>query len=166
MAERRRGGRVHTGSPRHLAGCPIVPALLHRRGCPFAATSRCSRSRTRASTFHGAARSLRPFSSRSPEAESWGVPRSGTHSMHILERVAGHIGYVVVPEFRRQGYATEMLRLSLQIARDTVRWCPSRSRDLRRRQCRVNPDHRKERGHSRERRQWTGPRQAETPLLD
>jgi predicted acetyltransferase len=34
-----------------------------------------------------------------------------------LERVGGHIGYVVVPEFRRQGYATAILRQSLQIAR-------------------------------------------------
>jgi predicted acetyltransferase len=33
-----------------------------------------------------------------------------------LERVGGHIGYVVVPEYRRQGYATEILRQSLQIA--------------------------------------------------
>lgn len=40
------------------------------------------------------------------------------HSLNeFLERVGGHIGYVVVPEFRRQGYATEILRLSLQIAR-------------------------------------------------
>jgi predicted acetyltransferase len=31
--------------------------------------------------------------------------------------VGGHIGYVVVPEFRRQGYATAILRQSLQIAR-------------------------------------------------
>ena len=36
----------------------------------------------------------------------------------VLERVGGHIGYVVVPEFRRRGYATSILRLSLQIARD------------------------------------------------
>jgi predicted acetyltransferase len=34
-----------------------------------------------------------------------------------LERVGGHIGYVVVPEYRRQGYATAILRQSLQIAR-------------------------------------------------
>ena len=34
-----------------------------------------------------------------------------------LERVGGHIGYVVVPEYRRQGYATEILRQSLEMAR-------------------------------------------------
>jgi predicted acetyltransferase len=40
------------------------------------------------------------------------------HSLNErLARVGGHLGYVVVPEFRRKGYATTMLRLSLQIAR-------------------------------------------------
>ena len=37
-----------------------------------------------------------------------------------LERVGGHIGYVVVPEHRRQGHATAMLRQSLQIARQKL----------------------------------------------
>ena len=37
-----------------------------------------------------------------------------------LERVGGHIGYVVVPEFRRRGHATAILRLALQIARDRL----------------------------------------------
>jgi predicted acetyltransferase len=37
-----------------------------------------------------------------------------------LERVGGHIGYVVVPQFRRQGHATGILRLSLQFARDRL----------------------------------------------
>jgi predicted acetyltransferase len=41
-----------------------------------------------------------------------------------LERVGGHIGYVVVPEFRRQGYATAMLHLSLQIAREKCNGVP------------------------------------------
>lgn len=41
------------------------------------------------------------------------------HSLNaFLEREGGHIGYVVVPEFRRQGHATRMLRLALQVARD------------------------------------------------
>ena len=43
------------------------------------------------------------------------------HSLnHHLERVGGHIGYVVVPEDRRQGYATAILRQSLQIARQKL----------------------------------------------
>jgi predicted acetyltransferase len=37
-----------------------------------------------------------------------------------LERFGGHIGYVVVPEYRRQGYATAILRQALQIARQKV----------------------------------------------
>jgi predicted acetyltransferase len=37
-----------------------------------------------------------------------------------LERVGGHIGYVVVPAYRRQGYATAILRQALQIARQKL----------------------------------------------
>jgi predicted acetyltransferase len=37
-----------------------------------------------------------------------------------LERFGGHIGYVVVPEHRRRGYATAILRQSLQIARQKL----------------------------------------------
>ena len=41
------------------------------------------------------------------------------HSLNeFLLRVGGHIGYVVVPEFRRRGYATAILGQSLQVARD------------------------------------------------
>jgi len=43
------------------------------------------------------------------------------HSLNpYLERSGGHIGYVVVPEYRRQGYATAILRQSLQIARQEL----------------------------------------------
>jgi predicted acetyltransferase len=38
----------------------------------------------------------------------------------FLRRVGGHIGYVVVPEFRRRGHATTILRLALGIARDQL----------------------------------------------
>jgi predicted acetyltransferase len=43
------------------------------------------------------------------------------HSLNaFLERVGGHIGYAVVPEFRRCGYATTILHLSIQIARNKL----------------------------------------------
>lgn len=38
----------------------------------------------------------------------------------ILERRGGHIGYFVLPEFRQHGYATQILRLSLQIASEKL----------------------------------------------
>ncbi len=38
----------------------------------------------------------------------------------FLERVGGHIGYVVVPEFRRQGHATAILHQALRIAREEL----------------------------------------------
>ncbi len=38
----------------------------------------------------------------------------------FLARVGGHIGYVVVPEFRRQGHATEILRQAVHIAHEQL----------------------------------------------
>jgi predicted acetyltransferase len=37
-----------------------------------------------------------------------------------LLRVGGHIGYVVVPEFRRQGHATTILRMALHFAHEKI----------------------------------------------
>ncbi len=38
----------------------------------------------------------------------------------FLVRVGGHIGYVVVPEFRRQGHATTVLRMALRLAHERL----------------------------------------------
>jgi len=43
------------------------------------------------------------------------------HSLNaFLERTGGHIGYAIVPEFRRRGFATEILRQAVEIARDKL----------------------------------------------
>jgi predicted acetyltransferase len=38
----------------------------------------------------------------------------------VLLRVGGHIGYVVVPEFRRRGHATAILRWAVRFAQDQL----------------------------------------------
>jgi predicted acetyltransferase len=38
----------------------------------------------------------------------------------VLSRRGGHIGYVLAPEFRRQGYATEILRQAVRLAHERL----------------------------------------------
>jgi predicted acetyltransferase len=38
----------------------------------------------------------------------------------VLAQIGGHIGYAVVPAYRRQGHGTEILRQSIRIARETL----------------------------------------------
>ena len=75
----------------------------------------------------------------------------------------GHIGYVVVPEFRRHGHATAILRLALR-SRATGSARPGAG-DVRRRQHRIDPGDRKERRDPRERRHRPWPGHAQTPVL-
>jgi predicted acetyltransferase len=85
----------------HRATSPEVPDLLHyyKEGMPF--------SRYLELFAFIAARIVGRVSIR--------------HSLNeFLWRVGEHIGYVVVPEFRRRGYATTILRLSIQIAREKL----------------------------------------------
>src|SRR5262245_50228314 len=43
------------------------------------------------------------------------------HSLNaFLQRTGGHVGYAIVPEFRRRGFATEILRQAVEIARDKL----------------------------------------------
>ena len=102
----------------HRATSPDVPSFLHyyTEGMPFRRYLEVSRNRDTAP-------SIRATCSRDVSFRvCWKQNRGGSwirHSLNeYLERVGGHIGYVVVPEFRRQGYATAMLHLSLQIARE------------------------------------------------
>jgi predicted acetyltransferase len=71
------------------------------------------------------AKADRPAAGNVPQTELWAtVERTYVGRIAIrhrlsdaLERIGGHIGYDVRPPFRGRGYATEMLRESLPIAR-------------------------------------------------
>jgi predicted acetyltransferase len=104
----------------HRATSPDVPSFLHyyTEGMPFRRYLEVLAEQDRGinlpSAHHVPATFLFAF------VGSRIVGRASIrHSLNeFLERVGGHIGYVVVPEFRRQGYATAILHLSLQIARE------------------------------------------------
>ena len=105
----------------HRATSPEVPSFLHyyREGMPFQRYLEVLAEQERGVNLppgHVPSTFLFAF------AGSRIVGRvSIRHSLNaFLEHIGGHIGYVVVPEFRRRGYATEMLRRSIEIARDRL----------------------------------------------
>jgi predicted acetyltransferase len=103
----------------HRATSPEVPYFLHyyKEGMPFSRYLEVLTERERGID-------LPPNHVPSTFLFAFVGPRivgraSIRHSLNaFLERVGGHIGYVVVPEFRRLGYATTILHLSVQIARE------------------------------------------------
>ena len=105
----------------HRATTPEVPYFLHRyeEGMPFARYLEVLAEQARGERLppnHVPSTFLFAF------AGSRIVGRVAIrHALNeCLMRVGGHIGFVVVPEFRRQGYATAILGRSLEIAHDRL----------------------------------------------
>jgi predicted acetyltransferase len=105
----------------HRATTPGVPNFLHYydEGMPFARYLEVLRAQARGER-------LPPNQVPSTFLFAFEASRivgrvSIRHELNeFLLRVGGHIGYVVVPEFRRQGYATAILRQALEIAHDRL----------------------------------------------
>jgi len=101
----------------HRATTPEVPNFLHyyEEGMPFARYIAVLELRARGEDLPaGHVPSTFLFAFSGPRI----VGRvSIRHELNdLLLRVGGHVGYVVVPEFRRRGYATAILRQSIVIA--------------------------------------------------
>src|SRR5918996_4568920 len=101
----------------HRATSPSVPNFLHHyeEGMPFGRYLEVLAEQERGEN-------LPPHHVPATFLFAFAGPRivgrvSIRHALNpYLERFGGHIGYVVVPEYRRQGYATAILRQALKIA--------------------------------------------------
>jgi len=104
----------------HRATSPEVPSFLHyyTEGMPFRHYLEVLAEQEQGTNLPSAQHVPETF--RFAFVGSRIVGRTSIrHSLNeYLEHAGGHIGYVVVPEYRRQGYATAILRVSLEIARE------------------------------------------------
>ena len=109
----------------HRATTPEVPSFLHsyEEGMPFARYLEMLEQQSRGENLprnHVPSRFLFAFD----RLRIVGRVAIRHELNDFLRRVGGHIGYVVVPEFRRQGYATAMLREAVEIAYRRLRIAP------------------------------------------
>jgi predicted acetyltransferase len=105
----------------HRATTPDVPNFLHyyEEGMPFARYLETLEQHARGEHIPpGHVPSTFLFAFDGPSIVGRGSIRHELNDFLLL--VGGHIGYTVVPEFRRRGYATEILRQLLTIARERL----------------------------------------------
>ena len=105
----------------HRAASPEFPSFLHYyvEGMPFRRYLEVLREQARGENLppnHVPSTFLFAFVGRRIVGRV-----SIRHALNaFLESVGGHIGYAVVPEFRRRGLATSILRQAVEIARDQL----------------------------------------------
>lgn len=102
----------------HLSTSPEVPYFLHyyQEGMPFRDYLELLRDQERGVRVpRGFVPSTFLFAFVGPKIV--GRVSLRHHLNDALARVGGHIGYAVVPHFRRRGFATEILRQGLELAR-------------------------------------------------
>ena len=101
----------------HRATTPEVPNFLHyyEEGMPFARYLAVLEQAARGEGLPlGHVASTFLFAFEGPRIVGRASIRHALND--FLLRVGGHIGYAVVPEFRRRGYATAILRQSIEFA--------------------------------------------------